>query len=73
MYRALRSFSGLVNMIQGEIKDIPDKAIANDLLACGYIERVDEAVEEIAPVTEEPVKEEPKETKPKKKRTPKGA
>lgn len=58
MYKALRSFTGLVCMYEGEIKEIPDKEIAMDLLNCGYIE----AVEETAP-----------ETKPKKKKTPKGA
>ena len=63
MYRALRSFSGLVSMIKGEVKDIPNKWIAKDLLACGYIEAVEETV---------PAKEEKKETKPKKKKAPKG-
>ena len=60
MYKALRSFSGLVCMAEGEIKEIPDKAIAQDLLNCGYIEAVGET-----PAVEEP--------KPRKKRAPKGA
>lgn len=61
MYKALRTFTGLVCMIEGEVKDIPDKAIAMDLLNCGYIEAVGE--------TPTPTEEAPK---PKKKRTPKG-
>lgn len=57
MYKALKSFVGLVCMMKGEVKEISPE-VAQDLLNCGYIE----AVEETAP-----------ETKPKKKKTPKGA
>lgn len=38
MYRALVSFSGLVTMAMGQIGDIPDEAIAKELLRVGYIE-----------------------------------
>ena len=64
MYKALRSFTGLVCMVEGEVKDIPNKEIAQDLLNCGYIEAVGET-----PALPE---EKPKETKPRKKKTPKG-
>lgn len=42
MYKALKSFSGLVNMTKNELKEIKDKAIAEDLLRAGYIEKVKE-------------------------------
>lgn len=38
MYKAKLSFSGVVSMEQGEIKDIADIAIVKDLLKAGYIE-----------------------------------
>ena len=60
MYKALRTFTGLVSMVEGEIKDIPNKAVAQDLLSVGYIEEIP------APKKEDP--------KPKtRKKTPKGA
>ena len=37
-YRALVSFSGLVSMRKGEVREIKDKAIVKDLLHAGYIE-----------------------------------
>ena len=40
-YRALKGFSGLVSMRKGEIKEIKDKYIADDLLKAGYIEPVE--------------------------------
>lgn len=42
MYKALKSFSGLVNMTKNEIKEIKDEVIAKDLLKAGYIEKVKE-------------------------------
>lgn len=42
MYRALISFSGLVSMVEGEVREISDKAVVKDLLNCGYIEAVEE-------------------------------
>lgn len=53
MYRAIVSFSGLISMSKGEVREISDLAIAQDLLKAGYIEEV---------------KEEVKKTKPRKKR-----
>lgn len=38
MYKALRSFAGVVTMYAGETKDIKDKEIAKDLIEAGYIE-----------------------------------
>ena len=40
MYKALKSFCGIVTMYKGEIKEIKDKEIVNDLLKAGYIEKV---------------------------------
>lgn len=40
MYRALVSFSGRISMSDGDVRDITDKALAADLLRCGYIEEV---------------------------------
>lgn len=40
MYRAKVSFSGIISMAEGEIKNITDNAVANDLLKAGYIEEV---------------------------------
>lgn len=64
MYRALISFSGLLSMVKGEVREIPDKVLAMDLLNCHYIE----VVEESKPA---PPKDVPKK-KTTKKKTPKG-
>ena len=40
MYRALVNFSGLVSMSKGQVREIKDKAIVDDLLKAGYIEEV---------------------------------
>ena len=40
MYKALKSFSGVLSMNVGEVKDIADVNIAKDLLKAGYIEEV---------------------------------
>ena len=40
MYKALKSFSGAVSMAMGDVKDIKDQAIVEDLLKAGYIEPV---------------------------------
>lgn len=42
MYKALISFCGKLNMTVGEVGEIPDKALADDLLKAGYIEEVKE-------------------------------
>lgn len=40
MYKALISFTGLVSMAQGDVREISDISLANDLLKAGYIEEV---------------------------------
>lgn len=37
MYKATKSFSGLINMKKGDVKEIKDEEIANDLLRAGYV------------------------------------
>ena len=39
-YKALKSFSGLVSMHKGEVKEITNKDIISDLLNAHYIEEV---------------------------------
>lgn len=36
-YRALVSFSGVLSMVKGEVREITDEAVANDLVKSGYI------------------------------------
>lgn len=43
MFKVLKSFSGLVIGVRGRVIEIKDEAIANDLLAAGYIEAVEAA------------------------------
>ena len=66
MYRALISFSGLVNAVAGQVLDIPESWIAKDLLAVGYIE-------EISSSPEESKEDAPKPKTKRKTKTPKGA
>lgn len=40
MYKALKSFSGVVSMAEGEVKDISDPTVVKDLVNAGYIEEV---------------------------------
>lgn len=40
MYKALKSFSGVVSMVSGEIKDISDPIVVKDLVKAGYIVEV---------------------------------
>lgn len=42
MYKALISFTGIVSMAKGEVREISDLAIANDLLKVKYVEEVKE-------------------------------
>lgn len=59
MYKALVSFSGVVSMAAGEVREISDPSVAADLLKAGYIEEFKE--------------NEPKKgKKERKKRSPKG-
>ena len=37
LYKALKSFSGIVSMAGGEIKDISNSFVINDLVKAGYI------------------------------------
>ena len=41
-YRALISFSGNITMAMGEVREIDNEGIANDLLNAGYIEELKE-------------------------------
>jgi len=70
-YVALVSFCGAVSMAEGEVRDIPDLALVNDLTQAGYIKEVKKAVKKEEPEKAEPVKKaEPKKETPK-KATPK--
>lgn len=40
MYRALVSFSGLISMAEGDVREISDKDVVKDLLNAKYIEEV---------------------------------
>lgn len=42
MYKALISFSGKISMVKGQLREIHDEVIVNDLLKAGYIEEVKE-------------------------------
>lgn len=39
-YKALKSFSGVVSMVSGEVKDISDPLVVKDLIKAGYIVEV---------------------------------
>lgn len=43
MYKALVSFCGAVNMTKGDVTEIADKSIADNLLKAGFIEKVEPA------------------------------
>ena len=40
MYKALISFTGLVSMAKGDVREISDISLANDLIKARYIEEV---------------------------------
>ena len=40
MHKALKSFSGVISMYEGETREIDNAAIVADLLRAGYIEEV---------------------------------
>lgn len=40
-YKAVIGFSGEVSMSKGEVRELNDKAVIEDLLRCGYIEEAD--------------------------------
>lgn len=58
MYKALKSFSGLISMSEGEVREIADKKVAKDLLRCNYIEETPDAAS--APAKKETKKKAPK-------------
>lgn len=62
LVKALTSFAGKVSMYEGEVREITDKAIVDDLLRAGYVEP--EAQE--AEIVEKPAK---KTTKPVEKKS----
>jgi hypothetical protein len=39
-YKALISFSGIISMAEGEVREISDKALIDDLTKAGYIKEV---------------------------------
>ena len=39
-YKALVGFSGIVSMAKGEVKELTDEKVINDLLNANYIEEV---------------------------------
>ena len=41
-YRATKSFTGLVSMVKGEVRELEDEGIVKDLLKSGYIEDLSE-------------------------------
>lgn len=44
MYKATRSFSGIVSMKKGDVKEINNEEVAKDLIRAGYvIELADES------------------------------
>lgn len=40
MHKALKSFSGIISMHEGEVREIDDAELVADLLRAGYIEEV---------------------------------
>lgn len=40
MHRAVKSFSGVISMFEGETREIEDAELVADLLKAGYIEEV---------------------------------
>jgi hypothetical protein len=41
-YRATKSFSGLVSMVKGEVRELEDEKIVKDLIKSGLIEDLSE-------------------------------
>lgn len=70
MYKALISFTGLVSMAQGDVREISDISLANDLLKAGYIEEAKEEKPKDEPEAK-PTKA-PKKVTEKKTKSPKG-
>lgn len=64
MYKATKSFSGIVSMKKGDVKDLKDDFIINDLLNAGYIEEVKEEVKKVETKIKEEIKKIETEVKP---------
>lgn len=62
-YKALKSFTGLISMVKGQVQEIKDGAIVKDLLQAGYI------AEEKAKEVKKEIKDEVKEVETKVKNT----
>lgn len=64
LYRALKSFVGKERMKRGEVKEINNDFIVNDLLNAGLIEAVEEKTETAQPpkIEAEPITESTAET-----------
>lgn len=41
LYRATVSFSGIISMTEGEVRQIADPSLINDLMRAGYIEPIE--------------------------------
>ena len=55
MYEALISFCGVISMNKGEVGEIPDVALANDLIKAKYVKKVEGKPEtETKPVEKKP-------------------
>jgi hypothetical protein len=75
-YKALVSFTGLLSMAMGEVRDISDPSISSDLVKAGYIEEFKgEKTAPEVPKAEAPKAEakEPEAEAPKAKKTTKPA
>lgn len=46
MYKAKINFAGIISMKKGEVKEIADSKLANDLIKAGYIEDMNPAKDE---------------------------
>lgn len=42
MYKALKTFSGAISMVKGEVRDIDNAEVVNDLLRAKYIVDLEE-------------------------------
>lgn len=52
VYRALRSFSGVISMTAGEERELKDQYLIDDLLKTGYILPVREMSDDRSPLKE---------------------
>ena len=64
-YKAIVSFSGIISMAMGEVREISDQSLSNDLLRAGYIIPLEAKPK---PNEEKVVTEDVKVEKPKSKR-----